>query len=98
MAPVHDLARFLRIGHCGLEAVQRRADEAANELGIGPKRLIGGDDAVAVVIKAGIGIRQAEYFLWGRGNRQQRLADRELSDTVDASGISACPAAHRCWR
>ena len=77
MPPVQDLhARFVRIGHGGFEALKGGSHEAAHELGVRLKCRVCRNDAIAVIVEAGIGVGQAKHFLGVLP--QQSVAARQL--------------------
>jgi len=63
MQLAHDLARLRRIGERVPQAGERPLDEAADQIGIRLDQVVGGDDAVAVVVETRFRIFDAENFL-----------------------------------
>jgi len=83
MVLVHDLSGVLWVGNGRDQAMQRCLDKAPDQIGIAFDHVVSSDDAVAVIIKASIGIGKADDLLRRRGRREQWFADRELANAVD---------------
>ena len=81
-----DCAGFTWICESVPHAFQRRAHKGLHHVWVVLDRGLGGDDPVAIVVEARILVGEPHDRFGLDGVRQQRFADRELSDRVDAAG------------